>query len=321
MHLGWSYLAAVSLRSALAKSRPDRVWVIPHEWSIFPLHQVFNQIWRPSPRVPIHVTIQDFPDTQTRLCLLGGRTTKLMASFQESLYRKAQSRDATSLPMLAELQLRTGLPGEQMLHAGLEPEDFAFLQNPPPPEIPGAPIRIAYTGTIIVEDEFREFVRILETLRPALPLGLELCLWSSHTYRSRDWFRPAWMREYGHVSESELRRVLRSLDWGFIPMGTTNEDPRYNQFSFPTKFITYLAAGLPVISLGHPMSSLMQLTRSYRLGLNFFSKEQMASSLTADLLKKKHWSQSCRTEIVRCGKDYFDATQMRTRLWGSMGVT
>jgi hypothetical protein len=268
----------------------------------------------------MHVTIQDFPDTQALLCLLGDRTTKLMASFQESLYRKAQSRDATSLPMLVELQLRTGLPGEQMLHAGLEPEDFAFLQKTPLPEATGAPIRIAYTGTIVVEDEFREFVRILETLRPALPSGLELCFWSSHTYRSKDWFRPAWMREYGHVSESELRRVLRSLDWGFIPMGTTNEDPRYNQFSFPTKFITYLAAGLPVISLGHPTSSLMQLTGSYRLGLNFFSKEQMASSLTADLLKEKHWRQSCRAEIVRCGKDCFDATQMRTRLWASMGV-
>ncbi len=50
-------------------------------------------------------------------------------------------------------------------------------------------------------------------------------------------------------------------------MALDDDDPRYNRFSFPTKFINYLAAGLPVITLGHPESSVVRMASEYQVGL------------------------------------------------------
>lgn len=319
MELGWSVFAEASLRSALAQAGADQAWLLPHEWAIFPLYRVFKRKRRQCPRVPAHVTVQDFPDSQQRQALLGQRMTHKMALAQEALYQLADTCDATSSSMLEELQHRTGRLGQQMLHAGLEQEDFNFLAQSLSKPILGTPIRIAYAGTIVVEDEFQAFVRILSRLRPLLSIGLELCFWSAHSYRSRSWFDPVWMREFGHLPESELRMALRTADWGFIPMSIKDDDPRYNRFSFPTKFITYLAAGLPVISLGHPESSLMQLTHPYRLGIRLVSREELETKLTPDLLQARGTKESCRSELLRCARDWFDARKTRRRLWKAWG--
>lgn len=319
MEVGWSFFAETSLRCALVQSRPDQAWLIPHEWAILPLYRVFTKTRHLGPHVPAHVTVQDFPDSLQCQAHLGRRVTCKMALNQEVLYQLAATCDATSPSMLDELRVRTGRLGQQMLHAGLEVEDFNFLTQTIPKQARGMPVRIAYAGTIVVEDEFLAFVRILSKLRPFLSSGLELCFWSAHSYRSRSWFDPLWMREFGHLPEPDLRMALQTADWGFIPMSTKDDNPRYNRFSFPTKFITYLAAGLPVLSLGHPESSLMQLTHSYRLGIRLFSREELETNLTPDLLQARGMKESCRSELLRCARDWFDARQTRSRLWQAWG--
>lgn len=319
MQYGWSQFAAASLRSALVQSRPDSIWLIPHEWAIFPLHCIFSRLNQSSLNVPIHVTLQDFPDSQQRQRLLGVEVTRKMASLQKTLYQFATTCDATSLPMLQELQRRTGRLGEQMLHAGLENEDFYFLEKTVPDLSLRPSLRIAYAGTIVVEEEFKAFIQILETLRYSFSSRLELCFWSAHSYRGRPWFNPSWMKELGHLPEHDLRIALRDLDWGFIPMSTNDDDPRYNRFSFPTKFITYLAAGLPILSFGHPESSLMKLTCPYQLGARFFSKDEMRAKMTTNFLQNPLMKRLVRPEIVRCSRDWFDACRTRSQLWRSAG--
>ena len=206
-----------------------------------------------------------------------------------------------------------------MIITGLEEDDFCFLEKTLPDLSRSPFLRIAYAGTIVVEEEFKAFIQILENLRYSLPSRLELCFWSAHSYRERPWFNPSWMKEFGHLPEPDLRTALRALDWGFIPMSTMDDDPRYNRFSFPTKFITYLAAGLPVLSLGHPECSLMRLTRPYQLGARFFSKEEMGVKLTSDFLQNPLMKRSTRPEIVRCARDWFDASRIRSQLWRSSG--
>lgn len=75
------------------------------------------------------------------------------------------------------------------------------------------------------------------------------------------------MAEHGNLSERELIAALRECDWGFIPMSLRDEDPSYNRFSFPAKFITYLAAGMPVITLASRDSSVMCMAETTRCGI------------------------------------------------------
>jgi len=141
----------------------------------------------PSP-LHLHATIQDFPDIHHHGADWGPKIVSTLAHQQEALYANADSADATSLPMLNFLQKRTGKEGVQMLHAGLESEDFHFLETLASMPPSTGPIRIAYAGTILVDPEFSFFTQLLEKIR-VLGVDLQLEFWSAHTYSARPWFR------------------------------------------------------------------------------------------------------------------------------------
>lgn len=306
----WSRWAAVHFRNSLRAAHPEIVWVIPHGWSIPPLAKVLL----PRGDVPFHVTLQDYMDHNGMKRRFGPKRATMFATLADSLYATATTRDATSHPMIEDLRRRTGYEAAQMIHAGLEQSDFEFLAREPVPR--EGPLRIAYAGTIVVEDEFLFFVETLDRIRTKLPEVLTLEFFSSHDYRSRRWYNPAWMVTWGNLSELQLTDALRECDWGFAPMSLTDDDPRYNRFSFPTKFISYLAAGLPVITLGHPESSVMKMARGFRLGLCLDKKgvAQFEDQLLRALLDRRARA-SRRSEILKCAAKEFDARRMRDCLY------
>jgi hypothetical protein len=99
-------------------------------------------------------------------------------------------------------------------------------------------------------------------------------------------------------------------------MSLSDDNPRYNRFSFPTKFISYLAAGLPVITLGHPESSLVKIAQMYRVGpcLTSGGPGTMQDELFSALSNRNPWVQF-GLEIQRCGHAEFDAERMRKTLY------
>jgi hypothetical protein len=346
----WAPLAARSLRKTIDRVQPDVIWMIPHDFSIFPLEKILNDESRiaDDKKFRVHVTIQDFPDCHGHGRLWGEDRVRRMATMQEQIYAAADTADATSHPMLEELEHRTGKRGSQMLHQGLEPEDFALLENQEPRtknEEQGL-IRIAYAGTILCEREFAIFVNLLDSLnqpRTRNQFPIEFHFYGSHSYADRRWFRP-WMIEHGNLPERELVEALRECDWGFIPMSLHDDDPRYNRFSFPTKFITYLAAGLPPIVMGHPESSVMKMAEKYDVGLRMTDDglkmkdhaRQMTDGRKDDLSFPARDSSPpqdplsvsqrfnfsafpSRREslpaVLQCARAEFDAVAMRKQLW------
>ena len=99
------------------------------------------------------------------------------------------------------------------------------------------------------------------------------------------------MEERGNLAEPELKRQLREFTYGFSPLSLSEGDPRYNRFSFPTKFITYLAAGLPVITLGHPSSSVIKMAAAYQVGpiITTSTSDQIAAILHRELTQPAPW--------------------------------
>lgn len=312
----WAPWAAKRLAQTIAAITPDCIWAIPHNWSILPLHHVF---FSPAGKsVRWHATIQDYPDIHGNVGCWGRGTAARMAWFQREIYRNSTSRDATSLPMLDDLEAATGCAGVQMLHEGLEPEDFAYLDRESEHHRVGH-LRIAYAGTILAQREFALFVAALDRLRAkGSPMTLEF--WSAHSYAAEPWFERNWMQEHGHKNREQLVHDLRECDWGFIPMALTDDDPRYNRFSFPTKFITYLAAGLPIISMGHLASSVMTMARKYEVGMQLSSEnpDELAAKMSAALGYGTSSSTRYRPSLMRCACDHFDATKTRAILWNCL---
>jgi hypothetical protein len=158
-------------------------------------------------------------------------------------------------------------------------------------------------------------VSALNKIRRQLPRPVALEFYGNHSYGARAWFDPAWMNEHGNLPEAQLMAELKKCDWGFSPMSLTDEDPRYNRFSLPTKFVSYLRAGLPIIMLGHPESSVMRMAAAYSVGISACTADQPA--LSAQLLTelaRPNPSMRFRDGIRRCVAAEFDTSRMRLRL-------
>ena len=303
----WVPFAVRHLRSALAEANPDVVWVIPHCWSIPPTRRVL-----PQTRIPFHVSVHDYVDVRGNVLRFGFERSQRFLRMADELYRGAATRDAICQPMLDDLRARTG-SGGTICRAGLEQEDFDHLAAQP--EGNRGDIRIAYAGTILVEKEFELFVQAMERMREKLPKPVWIDFYGDHSYRSRRWFNPQWMREHGNLPTAALSAALRECSWGFAPMGLTEDDPRYNRFSLPTKFVSYIAAGLPVITIGHPESSVVKMATAHRVGICVSDGD--VGNLSARLLAEMSDPNSklkYMDAIRRCAEVEFDARRMRKEL-------
>jgi hypothetical protein len=244
-----------------------------------------------------------------------------MRAMQNDLYSVAGSRDAICEPMSEDLERITGKKSSAMIRKGLEPEHLSWLAQPVEGKClaggEGKCIRLAYAGSVLVEEEFSLLLNVLEKVRERTPL--ELHLFGAHNYSDRPWFRP-WIVQHGNLTEEDLTSELRGMDWGISLMALHDDDPAYNRFSFPAKFCTYFSAGLPVLTVGHPESSLAKIANAYKVGVHLKSleTESMRSGWLSELsatLADAGAKLQYRAEMLRCIRDQFQAEEMRETLW------
>jgi hypothetical protein len=337
----WTPWAARHFRRTLAAVQPDVVWAIPHCWSIPPLAREL-----PRAKVGFHVSIHDYPDVRGSVNNFGAAQCRRLSQLVDQLYAQAATRDTVCQQLTDDLQARTGAGGT-VNRAGLEADDFAALQaltsrgeqagsetclrsaaaagQAGAPNLQGmtpaagGAIRIGYAGTIIVEPEFALFVAALGKIRQQLPRALSLEFFGDHSYRNRPWFETAWMTEHGNLPLPKLSAALRQCAWGFSPMALTDDDPRYNRFSLPTKFVSYLAAGLPILALGHPESSVVKMAAAH--GVGFCSTAADVETLAAQLLpalSEPEPGVKFREAIRQCAAGEFDARRFRATLYENL---
>ena len=246
----WTHRAARHFQKTLKEVSPEAIWHVPHKWAIPSAGRALLSSQR-----KFHVTMQDYMDMRANVPLLGEARAKRFAEAARQIYKSALTRDATSRPMMEDLEARTGAPAAQMLHAGLEQEDFEFIRQPSQSE---EEITIAYAGTIQVESSFLLFLEALNAARSQFHKPCKLIFFGNHSYENKPWFDPSWMSHGGNLTTPQLHKALRRCTWGLALM-SLEDDYEYNRFSFPTKFISYLAAGLPIFTLAHPQSSVYRM--------------------------------------------------------------
>jgi len=307
----WLPWATGHFRNTLKILKPDAVWVIPHAWSIPPVTAVL-----PQSKIGFHVSLHDYADVRGNVIRFGAERCRRLAAMADQLYASAVTRDAICQPMLDDLRARTGRDGV-VARAGLEQSDFDWLSAPS--EKRTEVVRIGYAGTILVENEFVLLVRALARIRPQLPQPVRLDFFGNHSYQSRGWFDAAWMQEHGNLAAAELAKALRQCTWGFAPMGLVDDDPRYNRFSLPTKFVSYLAAGLPIITLGHPESSVVRMATTHNVGLCLTTGNlEDVSAQLLPALSDPRPEITYADGIRRCAEMEFDTRRMRAALYDGL---
>ena len=309
----WSPWAAAHLRRVVAEAKPDQIWSVLYDWPIAILHA--------TKRLPArwHVSVWDYPDSHKHAVRWGRERAERFERYVEEMYKTATTCDVISEPMLADLAARTGRADALVLHSGLEACHVESLASPGTDS--NQEIRIAYAGTIIVPNVFRFFIRALETIRADLPLRVVIDIFGGGACLREPWFNREWMQDHGHLDEAEFHAALQRCTWGFLPMGLTDGDPRYNRFSFPNKFGTYLTAGLPLLVLAHRESSAAKMIRAYNVGLHTDTTDldQLILFLRRAFAEPRP-KQRFRGEILRCARTEFDSARMRKQLWDCFGV-
>jgi hypothetical protein len=308
----WTPMAARHLRRTVARVRPDVVWVLLFGWPIFVAHRGLP---RHGPR--LHVSLWDYPDTVAARRAIGDARARRFLNAIYQLVRRANSWDGISPAVLEEVASATGRADGVMVHSGFEPHHLERLEHlAAPPRDPV--LRLAYVGTIISEKSFREMLTALDQVRGALGRPVMLEFYGARGYQKAPWFNPQWMHEHGVFSDQELVVSVQRCDWGIVVMDLDGEDLRYSKFSFPNKIGTYLSAGVPVLGLGHPESSLGRIMRDHPLGRFTASpqREDLVRFLRETLAVDEPRA-VFRDTILRCARTEFDATAIRRRLWGA----
>ncbi len=302
--------AAAHLRQFIAHQKPDLLWIMAHDWTIPVFHRVL-----PGLGIPWHISIYDMPDIAAKVRILGPAMAAEHLRMAGELYARAASRCVIGQPMAAELERLTGVKPDMVERCAVEPEPLANLKARSPSTPPSDVIRIGYAGTIIAEETFALFIAALQKIRPTLPMPVEIHVFGSERYGNRSWFDPTLIIEHGFVSDAELDRIYGGCHWGMAMMHMTDDDPRYNRFSFPCKFTMALASGLPLICLGHPQSGLMDVAQRYRLGMMITDSDvdKVAALLQAELPRADRRA-DFHSEIVRCAETDFNAEMNRRRL-------
>ncbi len=309
----WLPKAARHLRQTAAEVQPGTIWCQMTGWGIPVFHRA-----QLTGRYRTHVSLWDYHNSQMHHRFLGTPRALRFTRLSETLLREATSCDAISHPMKADLEARIGRSDLCLVHSGFEPQQLERLAA----ERPEAPsqIRIAYAGSIIAPDTFALFLRALEAVRASLGRPLRLDFFSK-SFRGEPWFNPEWMTDHGFLEEERFEETLRECSWGFAPMNLDDADAAYNRYSFPNKFGTYLAAGLPLVVLAHRESSAARMFRDYPAGVCSDTLDlETLSAFLRQALREPNPKGRHRAEILRCARTEFDAAEIRRRLWRCLGL-
>ena len=122
---------------------------------------------------------------------------------------------------------------------------------------------------------------------------------------------------HGNLNSEKLKNRLREFQWGFSPMELTDANPRFNRFSLPTKVVSYLAAGLAIITVGHTESTVgpfWPVATASGVAIDDTNIGKIDSLLLASMNMCDPWP-SFGLEILRAARTEFDAEIMRARLY------
>jgi glycosyltransferase involved in cell wall biosynthesis len=314
LELIWVGRAVANLKKTIAIAQPDRLWFNLHTWAIPVIQRAY-----PALGLPFHVSLWDYPDVETSQPVFGKQRLARWRRTVEAIVKSSTSCDVISESMREDIARRTGRGDAIIVHSGFEPSDLEALNAAQ--ELEPDVIRIAYAGSIMAPRAMERVVDAFQAARQRMNARAQLDFFGGGRYRAYPWFDPACMREHPHLDEAAFHSELRRCTWGLVTMDLNDDTPRYNRFSFPNKFGTFVAAGLPLIVFAHKESSVARLMTEYPVGV--CAGANMLPELTSfweAALRKVNPRAYFRDQLLRCAATEFNMPAMRERLWNVLGV-
>lgn len=143
----------------------------------------------------------------------------------------------------------------------------------------GKTLEVAFAGQINAARGLEVAVRRLAALPSSVPIRLHIF---SRDRATDDLLHTANVSEtlsiieHGFVSPVELQEHLRAAHFGLVSL-----EPRYALPAFPSKIMSYLAAGVPVLYFGPKLPGLQMQFQEYAIGVSLDEGTRDVGALVA----------------------------------------
>lgn len=251
----WDVGSRLQVRQAEAIVRefaPDVVWsVLDYLWVPF----TFRFMQRT--RLPVHVSVHDDPVASAQLA---GWPASMLRRLERAFgfcYREAASRDVISEGMRHHYATNHARDAVIVTH-GIDDSECRAITVPSPRR----PLRIVHVGNLHYPEEAIRFAEAVQAHGTA-----ELTLIGNPPASVRAAAHRLGIRIVSWVSQAQLDVMLAEFDFAYLPYGFSPARRLFVETSFPTKLITYVKAGLPVLHHGPANSSVAAFLRRYRVGV------------------------------------------------------
>ena len=116
------------------------------------------------------------------------------------------------------------------------------------------------------------------------------------------------------ATEEEVTSDLDSADLLYLPIPFAKQHESFARFSLPTKLVTYLGSGLPILYHGPPYSSSAALLNNYSAAIQIHTNrpEDVADALEHATAERR----AVAVEgAIRLTQDHFDGEALRRKFW------
>ncbi len=193
--------------------------------------------------VPLHLWIHDDPPTHAEYRNHGRRLVERARRCFLRAYRAAAARYTISEPMRGCYHEQTGCDAVVM------PPSLDVQPTPPPKRSLDQRLRIGFAGSLCGPDEWKTFLKALSRLfagTPAERRPLVTAFADAHALPVPESAR-ACVEVKGWQDAETVNRTLASMDFLYLPLWFSRGRRFHVTTSFSTKFVSYLAASVPVL--------------------------------------------------------------------------
>jgi glycosyltransferase involved in cell wall biosynthesis len=253
----WFVGSHVQAQRAIAAARTTGADVV---WSVLDFMWVpFTYRFMRATDLPVHVSVHDDPVASAELAGWPPDVLRKLERAFAFCYRHAATRDVISENMRAHYQRRYERDAI-VVTSGVKRSDAPSSVRHRPRET--ARCRIVHVGNLLYPDEALAFAEAAHRVN-----GVELTFIGNVPPAVRDASARLGFDVVPWLSQAELDARLDEFDLAYLPYGFAPARELFVRTSFPTKLISYLRAGLPVIHHGPGYSSVAEFMRRHPVGV------------------------------------------------------
>ena len=251
-----SSLISKKVIRVLEKEKIDKIWIYSHREGIVLLKSIIMK-----KNIPFHISIHDdilenpdfenFEKVKEDFKYLLGKADScdFISGFMNEYYKKFLGTGNKSIPIWAGFIKKNRIVNNNFVSRNVS--------------------KIAFAGTMWTQEEHESFWKAIGKLNEEKNNNKKIEM----DYYTQEFNQKRLNNDYefllykGFLDNNLIPEVLSKYDALYLTMSFSSKFIRISETSFPSKIISYIEAGVPIIAHGPEYSSVVKFIRGHNIGI------------------------------------------------------